>query len=70
MWQEVLEESLKGKKFVKFETKNGFHYIVPRTYDANKLLSETRWFYDEKNIDFPIEVKDNGIALVYYNNEV
>lgn len=41
-----------------FETKNGYHIIAKRTYDAHK-----------EPLPKEVEVKDNGLALVYYNDE-
>ena len=45
-------------KYVCFETKNGYHIIAGRTYDAHK-----------EPLPENVEVKDNGLALVYYNDE-
>ena len=44
--------------YVCFETKNGYHIIADRTYDAHK-----------EPLPENVEVKDNGLALVYYNDE-
>ena len=41
-----------------FETKNGYHIIAKRTYDAHK-----------EPLPKEVEVKDNALALVYYNDE-
>lgn len=69
LWKEELEKHIKDKIVSTFETKNGYHIIAKRIYDARKQLEDMKWFYDEHNIDFPIEVKDNGLALVYYDDE-
>ena len=45
-------------KCVTFMTKNGYHIIADRTYDAHK-----------EPLPENVEVKDNGLVLVYYNNE-
>lgn len=41
-----------------FETPNGYHIIANRNYDAHEDFG-----------GMPVEVKDNALALVYYNNE-
>lgn len=57
---ETLKDALEHCKsnYVCFETKNGYHVIADRTYDAHKEPLPT-----------DVEVKDNGLALVYYNDE-
>ena len=41
-----------------FETPNGYHVIAKRDYDAHEDFG-----------GMPVEVKDNALALVYYNDE-
>lgn len=59
-----LNKVLEDKLLAKLETKNGYHYITKKDFDANKLLNGLRYLYNRKGIDFPVELKDNAMTLI------
>jgi len=59
-----LDKLLADKLLAKLETKNGYHYITKKNFDAKRLLEELRYIYSRKDIDFPVELKDNALTLI------
>lgn len=59
-----LDKLLKDKLLAKLETKNGYHYITKKDFDAHRVLNDLRYMYQRNNIEFPVEIKDNALTLV------
>lgn len=59
-----LNKLLKDKLLAKLETKNGYHYVTTKDFDAHRLLDDLKYMYTRNNIEFPVELKDNALTLV------
>ena len=59
-----LDKKLEDKIIAKLETKNGWHYITKKDFDAHKFLKELSQIYDLVEDDFLIELKDNAMTLI------
>ena len=59
-----LDKVLKDKLLAKLETKNGYHYITKKDFDAHKVLENLYYIYNRVGEDFPVELKDNAMTLI------
>ena len=59
-----LDKVLKDKLLAKLETKNGYHYITKKDFDAYKVLEDLCYIYNRVREDFPVELKDNAMTLI------
>lgn len=59
-----LDKLLEDKLLAKLETKNGWHFVTKKDFDAKRLLEELRYMYTRNDIEFPVELKDNALTLV------
>ena len=59
-----LDKVLEDKLLAKLETKNGYHYVTKKDFDAHRLLGYLKYVYTRNNIKFPVELKDNALTLV------
>lgn len=59
-----LDKVLKDKLLAKLETKNGYHYITKKDFDAYKVLEDLCHIYNRVGEDFPVELKDNAMTLI------
>lgn len=61
-----LDIALEKDILAKLPTPNGYHYITKKNFDAHKIVNELRDIYNQGGVEFPLDLKDNAMTLIYW----